>query len=85
MKNTNVLIANIDSYMHTKNSKTHLPILDLLEIIKMNNINKVILAHINPIGELVYKDWGSNLEKCVKEVIGIQTFAIKEKGNKFFI
>ncbi len=61
-----MLITNIDSFIYTKNSKkTHLPILDLLEIIKDNNIGKIILAHINPIGELKYEDWGMKLAKYV--------------------
>lgn len=85
LKDSDILITNIDSFIYTKNSKTHLPILDLLEIIKDNNIRKIILAHINPIGELKYEDWGIKLAKYVYKISKIQTFAIKEKGNKFFI
>ena len=84
-KDSNILIANVDSFLYTKNSKTHLPILDLLEIVKGNNIQKIILAHINPIGELKYEEWGMKLAKYVSKVTGIQTFSIKEKINKFYI
>ena len=83
-KGSNVLIANIDSFIYTKNSKTHLPIMDLLEIVRESNIQKIILAHINPIGELKYKDWGLKLAKYVYKISGIQTVAIKESGNKFW-
>lgn len=84
-KNSDVLISNIDSFLYTKNSKTHLPLLDLLEIVKENNIKKVILAHINPMGELKYEEWGKKLAKYVYKVSEVPTFSIKEKGNRFFI
>ena len=84
-KDSDILITNIDSFIYTKNSKTHLPILDLLEIVKENNIKKVILAHINPMGELKYEEWGKKLAKYVYKVSEVPTFSIKEKGNKFFI
>lgn len=82
---SNILITNIDSFLYTKNSKTHLPTLDLLEIVKESNIQKIILAHINPMGELKYEEWGLKLAKYIYKLTGIQTFAIKENGNKFFI
>lgn len=84
-KGSNILITNIDSFIYTKNSKTHLPILDLLEIVKESNIQKIILAHINPIGELKYEDLGLKLAKYVYRISGIQTVTIKERGNKFLI
>lgn len=85
LKDSDVLITNIDSYMYTKNSKTHLPLLDLLEIIKDNNIKKIIIAHVNPIGELKYEDWGNKLAKYVYKISKIKTFAVKISGNKFYI
>lgn len=85
LKDSDVLITNIDSYMYTKNSKTHLPLLDLLEIIKDNNIKKIIIAHVNPIGELKYEDWGNKLAKYVYKISRIKTFAVKISGNKFYI
>ena len=84
-KDSNILITNVDSFLYTKKSKTHLPILDLLEIVKGNNIQKIILAHINPIGELKYEEWGMKLAKYVCKATGIQTFSVKEKINKFYI
>ena len=85
LKDSDVLITNIDSYMYTKNSKTHLPLLDLLEIIKDNNIKKIIIAHVNPIGELKYEEWGNKLAKYVYKISRIKTFAVKISGNKFYI
>lgn len=85
LKDSDVLITNIDSYMYTKNSKTHLPLLDLLEIIKDNNIKKIIIAHVNPIGELKYEEWGNKLAKYVYKISKIKTFAVKISGNKFYI
>ena len=85
LKDSDVLISNIDSYMYTKNSKTHLPLLDLLEIIKDNNIKEIIIAHVNPIGELKYEEWGNKLEKYVYKISRIKTFAVKLNGNKFYI
>lgn len=84
-KDSNILITNIDSFIYTKNSKAHLPIMDLLEIVKGSNVQKIILAHINPIGELKYEEWSLKLAKYVYKASGIQTVAIKENGNKFFI
>ena len=85
LKDSDVLITNIDSYMYTKNSKTHLPLLDLLEIIKDNNIKEIIIAHVNPIGELKYEEWGNKLAKYVYKISKIKTFAVKISGNKFYI
>lgn len=85
LKDSDVLITNVDSYMYTKNSKTHLPLLDLLEIIKDNNIKKIIIAHVNPIGELKYEEWGNKLAKYVYKISKIKTFAVKISGNKFYI
>jgi len=84
-KDSDVLIVNIDSFLYTKNSKTHLPLLDLLEIVKENNVKKIILAHVNPKGELKYEEWGKKLAKYVFEITGIPSFAVKEKGEKFYI
>lgn len=84
-EDSNILITNIDSFMYTKNSKTHLPIADLLEIVKESNIQRIILAHINPMGELKYKDWGMKLARYVYKISGIKTIAINKKGNKIFI
>ena len=85
LKDSDVLITNVDSYMYTKNSKTHLPLLDLLEIIKDNNIKEIIIAHVNPIGELKYEEWGNKLAKYVYKISRIKTFAVKLNGNKFYI
>lgn len=85
LKDSDVLITNVDSYMYTKNSKTHLPLLDLLEIIKNNNIKKIIIAHVNPIGELKYEEWGNKLAKYVYKISRIKTFAVKLNGNMFYI
>ena len=85
LKDSDVLITNIDSFLYTKNSKTHLSILDLLEIVENNGIKKIILAHINPIGELKYEDWGIKLANYVYRKSKIKAFSIKTSGNKFFI
>ena len=84
-KNSNVLISNIDSFAYTKNSITHLPLLDLLEILKDNNIQKVILTHINPVGELKYEEWGKKLSKYIFKETNIKAFSIKDSGNKFYL
>ena len=85
LKDSDVLITNIDSYMYIKNSKAHLPLLDFLEIIKDNNIKEIFIAHVNPIGELKYEEWGNKLAKYVYKISKIKTFAVKISGNKFYI
>ena len=85
LKDSNVLITNIDSFIYTKNSRTHLPLMDLLDILNENNIQKVILAHINPVGELKYEQWGKKLSEYVFKETGVKAFAIKDSGNKFII
>ena len=84
-KDSNILIVNIDSFMYTKNSKTHLPLQDLLEILKDNNIKKIIIAHVNPMGELKYYEWGDKLAKYIFCISKIKTYSIKNEGNKFYI
>lgn len=82
---SNILIANIDSFMYTKNSKTHLPLLDLVEIVKNSEVEKVVLAHINPEGELTYEDWGKKLAEYFVLETGIKTFGIIQDVNKIII
>jgi len=85
VRESEILICNVDSFLYTKNSKTHLSTMDLLELAKDNCINKIILAHINPIGELKYEEWSYKLAKYVFAKTKIQTIAIKRNGNKIYI
>lgn len=81
VKGSDMLIANVDSFMYTKNSKTHLPLLDLIEIIENNDVQNIILSHVNPDAELDNKDWGNKLAKYVFQVCKIKTHSIEKNGN----
>ncbi len=78
----NVLITNIDSYIYTKNSKTHLPLLDLVDIVKDSKVKKIFIAHINPMGELTYDEWSKKIAEHTKNITGIETISPDNNGLK---
>ncbi|MDD4187742.1 MAG: MBL fold metallo-hydrolase [Bacilli bacterium] len=79
---SDMLIANVDSFMYTKNSKTHLPLLDLIEIIKNNDVQNVILSHVNPDAELDNEKWGEKLAEYIFQVYKIKTYFIEKSGKE---
>ena len=85
VQHSDIIICNIDSFVYTKNSKTHLCILDLLDILKDSNCKKLILAHINPIGEVLYKEWGNRISKYIKKETSIDTFCFSDNGLKIIL
>ncbi len=80
VKDSNVLISNVDSVIYTKNSKTHLPLLDLINIVEKSNLDKLIIAHINPMGELKYDVWAKKIMLYTYSVTDIQTFLPDNNG-----
>ena len=75
-----VLVVNIDSFVHNKNSKTHLSVTDLLDILAGSNISQVVIAHVSPLGELDYNEWAGKLAEYVETKSGIATFAPNVDG-----
>lgn len=63
-----ILIVNVESFGYKKNSNTHLTIFDVVDIVKDSNIKTVVLAHVNPMGELGEK-WPLKLSEFVKESV----------------
>jgi len=85
VKGSDVLIANVDSFMYTKNSKSHLSFLDLIEIVENNDVKKIVLAHIDPMGELPYERWGKKLALYAVSKCKIKAYSIEKSGKKIKI
>lgn len=73
VKGSDVLIINIDSFLSGKNSKTHLSVVDFLREIDGLKFAKIILAHINPLGELEPAEWGEKIANYVELKTGVKT------------
>lgn len=78
---SDLMVANIDSFYPNKNSTTHMSLLDLVFLLsKSNNIKKVILGHVNPIGELAYDEWGEKLAQYVEAESSIKCYSVPNAG-----
>ena len=73
VKGSDVLIINIDSFLPGKNSQTHLSAVDFLREINGLKFAKIILAHINPRGELEPEEWGEKIAKYIELKNGVET------------
>jgi ribonuclease BN (tRNA processing enzyme) len=82
VKDSDVLIVNIDGFLHNKNSSTHLSVIDLIDILMGSGIKLVVIAHINPVAELQYSDWGEKLTDYIKNETGIKTLCPDVTGLK---
>ena len=85
VQHSDIIICNIDSFQYNKNSKTHLSVLDLLDILKDSNCKKLILSHINPMGEILYEEWGKKISKYIKNETNINTFCSNNNGLKIIL
>ncbi len=75
------LIINIDSFVETKNSKTHMCVEALLPYLERSkNINKIVLGHINPCGEIPHESWAKKIAQYVQTNTGIECYAPSQKG-----
>lgn len=74
------LIVNVESLEYEKNSKTHLTIHDVVDMIKGSQVKLAIIAHCNPMGELRYDEWASKVAEYVSQETGKQVVAPSEKG-----
>lgn len=83
VKSADILIANVDSFLHNKNSRNHLSVIDLLHMVKDSQVKKIIIVHLNPVGELDYEHWGSKIAHFVADQTGIDTSAISPEGYNF--
>lgn len=78
-----ILILNVESFGYKKNSDTHLTIFDVIDIVSESQIKNVILAHINPIGELG-EQWPQKLSEFIQERNKrVKVFYPKKKGLIF--
>jgi len=80
VRDTTTLIVNVESLQYEKNSYTHLTLFDVIDIIKGSNIKTVVIAHCNPVGELLYGEWAAKLAKYLQQETGIFTVAPKASG-----
>lgn len=60
-----ILIVNVETFGYKKNSNTHLTIFDVIDIVKDSKVNTLILAHVNPMGELG-EEWPQKLSEYIK-------------------
>ncbi len=84
-ENVDVLIANIESFKHTKNSKTHVCLIDVIDILNKAKTKKIILTHINPVGELLYDDWSKKIAKYTEQSTAIKTYTNNISGLKVYL
>lgn len=75
-----LLIVNIDSFLHGKNSKTHLSTIDLLDLVDGTGIKQILITHINPLGELPYDQWGQKIARYIEQEAKIPTICPAEDG-----
>lgn len=78
--NADLLIVNIDSFLHGKNSKTHLSVIDLLDLVSESGVEKILITHINPLGELSYDQWGHKIAQFIEQETKIPTVCPSEDG-----
>lgn len=73
VRDCDVLIVNIDSFLHGPKSAIHLSVMDLLDIVAGASISRIILTHINPAGEVRPGVWGDKLAAFVQTETGVPT------------
>lgn len=81
-----ILVINIDSFAETKNSKTHLSAEDLLKCIpSKNDLQHIVVTHVNPSGELPFEEWGKQIAAYIEHTTNIPTVCPDESGLRLDI
>lgn len=79
IRDCDILIVNIETLEYNKNSKTHLTVYDVIDMVRNNKINKLIVAHINPTGELG-EHWVRDITEYIQYSTGTKCYYPTREG-----
>lgn len=76
---SHTLIVNIETLQYNKNSKTHLTVHDVIDMVDKSQVRQLIVAHVNPQAELD-EAWGQTIAEYIQQQTGRKCFAPKVSG-----
>lgn len=76
---SDVLIANIETLQYNKNSKTHLTVHDVIDMVQDNAVKLLVIAHVNPRAELGI-GWIRGIAKYIQSTTNVTCIFPTIKG-----
>lgn len=78
-KNVDYLICNINDFIYTKHSKTHLSGYDIIDILKGSTAKECIITHLNQF-DLTNNTYSGKVAEEIQQNTGVRTTTVQKNG-----